>query len=74
MKMNLKSILHGSNEWIDENGNILNHVLGDAGRESITVLACISTDIPLFIVFKGAAVQAHWNSMKSYLVTTYGVH
>lgn len=52
----------------------LYRVSGGSGRESTTVLACVSADVrvlPPVIVFKGAAVQARWTSEKSYPGTLY---
>lgn len=61
---------------IGEKGKALNRISGGSGRESISVLACISAEgscVPLFIVFKCASVQARWTSEKAYPGTTYGV-
>jgi len=59
---------------IGEKGKTLNRVSGGSGRESISVLACISANgsfLPPFIVFKGGAVQARWTSENAYPGTLY---
>lgn len=59
---------------IGEKGKPLTRVSGGSGRESTTVLACVSADgqvLPPLIVFKGAAVQARWTSENSYPGTLY---
>ena len=59
---------------IGHKGQALYRVSGGSGRESTTVLACVSADgrvLPPVIVFKGAAVQARWTSEKSYPGTLY---
>jgi len=61
---------------LGEKGKALNRVSGGSGRESISVLACISASgsyLPPFIVFKGGAVQARRTSDKSYPGTLYAV-
>ena len=60
---------------IGEKGKTLSRVSGGSGRESTTVLACISADgsyLPPFILFKGSAVQARWVSEKAFPGTQYG--
>lgn len=54
---------------IGEKGMALSRVTGGSGRESITVLACVSADgkfLPPCIVFKGTAVLARWVADKAY--------
>ncbi|XP_029348016.1 tigger transposable element-derived protein 2-like [Acyrthosiphon pisum] len=61
---------------IGEKGKALSRVTGGSGRESISVLACISADglyLPPLIIFKGMAVQARWTSEKSFPGTLYAV-
>lgn len=53
---------------IEEKGKTLSRVTGSSGRESISVLACISADglyLPPFIIFKGISVQAIDGSLKN---------
>lgn len=60
---------------IGEKGTPLSRVTGGSGRESTSVLACVSADgtfLPPCIVFKGAAVQARWVSELAYPGTLYG--
>ena len=48
---------------IGSKGQALSRVSGGSGRESTTVLACVSADgkyLPPLIIFKGSAVQARW--------------
>lgn len=55
-------------------GKPLNRVSGGSGRESTTVLACVSaggTFLPPLIVFKGGAVQARWVSEEAFPGTLY---
>lgn len=50
---------------LGEKGKALVRISGGSGRESTTVLACVSADgsyLPPFIVFKGLSVQARWVS------------
>lgn len=59
---------------IGEKGKTLCRISGGSGRESTTVLACISADgeaLPPLIVFKGAGVQARWTSNNAYPGTLY---
>lgn len=59
---------------IGTKGKALCRVSGGSGRESITVLACVSADgraLPPLIVFKGAGVQARWTSENAYPGTLY---
>uniref|UniRef100_A0A6P7H5K0 Uncharacterized protein LOC114346440 n=1 Tax=Diabrotica virgifera virgifera TaxID=50390 RepID=A0A6P7H5K0_DIAVI len=59
---------------LGEKGKPLSRVSGGSGRESTTVLICVSADgffLPPLIVFKGAAVQARWTSTQSYPGTRY---
>lgn len=59
---------------LGEKGKPLSRISGGSGRESTTVLMCVSADgffLPPLIVFKGAAVQARWTSDKSYPGTRY---
>lgn len=61
---------------IGERGKALSSVSGGSGRESTSVLACVSADgsyLPPFIIFKGGAVQARWTSTKAYPGTVYSV-
>ncbi|XP_060855370.1 uncharacterized protein LOC132933051 [Metopolophium dirhodum] len=61
---------------IGEKGQPFNRIVGGSGRESISVLACVSADgkyLPPLIVFKGCAVQARWTSPKAYPGTFYAV-
>lgn len=55
-------------------GKALSRVSGGSGRESTTVLACVSADgstLPPLIIFKGAAVQARWTSEDGFPGTLY---
>lgn len=55
-------------------GKALSRVSGGSGRESTTVLACVSADgsvLPPLIIFKGAAVQARWTSTDGFPGTLY---
>jgi len=55
-------------------GKALSRVSGGSGRESTTVLACVSAAgdiLPPLIVFKGAAVQPRWISDGAYPDTMY---
>ena len=59
---------------IGEKGKPLCRVSGGSGRESTTVLVCVSADgacLPPLIVYKGAAVQARWTSLEAYPGTEY---
>ncbi|XP_031328129.1 uncharacterized protein LOC116159312 [Photinus pyralis] len=59
---------------LGEKGKALCRISGGSGRESTTVLICVSADgffLPPLIVFKGAAVQARWTSAESYPGTRY---
>lgn len=59
---------------IGEKGQTLSRVFGGSGRESVSVLACISANgsfLPPFIVFKGSAVQARWTSENAFPGTLY---
>lgn len=59
---------------IGSKGKALCRISGGSGRESITVLACVSADgkaLPPLIVFKGAGVQARWTSENAYPGTLY---
>ncbi|KAJ8867212.1 hypothetical protein PR048_031007 [Dryococelus australis] len=61
---------------IGEKGKTLSRVSGGSGRESTTVLACVSVDgyvLPPMVVFKGAAVQARWTSENAYPGTLYSM-
>lgn len=54
---------------IGEKGKALSRISGGSGRESTTVLACISADgscLPPLIVFRGVGVQARWTSDKAF--------
>ena len=60
---------------IGTKGKALCRISGGSGRESTTVLACVSADgkaLPPLIIFKGAAVQARWTSNAAYPGTLYG--
>ncbi|KAJ8918210.1 hypothetical protein NQ315_014078 [Exocentrus adspersus] len=60
---------------IGEKGKPLSRVSRGSGRESTTVLACISSDgfsLPPFIMYKEAAVQAKWTSEHCFPDTMYG--
>lgn len=59
---------------IGPKGKALYRVSGGSGRESTTVLACVSADgnyLSPLIVFKGGAVQARWVSDKALPGTLY---
>lgn len=59
---------------IGEKGKALCRISGGSGRESTTVLGCVSADgkaLPPLIVFKGAGVQARWTSERAYPGTLY---
>lgn len=59
---------------IGEKGVPLSRVSGGSGRESTTVLACVSASgdmPPPLIVFKGGAVQARWTSIDCFPGTLY---
>lgn len=59
---------------LGEKGKPLNRVSGGSGRDSTTVLLCVSANgffLPALIIFKGAAVQARWTSSDSYPDTQY---
>lgn len=59
---------------IGEKGRPLSRISGGSGRDSTTVLACVSADgscLPPLVVFKGVGVQARWTSDKAYPGTTY---
>lgn len=59
---------------IGEKGVALNRVSGGSGRDSTSVLACVSANgafLPPLIVFKGAGVQARWISEEAYPGTVY---
>lgn len=61
---------------IGEKGKSLSRVSGGSGRESTTVLACVSASgavMPPMVVFKDVAVQPRWVSDKAYLGTHYAV-
>lgn len=59
---------------IGQKGSGLNRVCDGSGRESTTVLACISANgktLPPLIVYKGLAVQPRWTSDQEYPETMY---
>lgn len=54
---------------LGERGKALSRVSGGSGRESTTVLACVSADgcyLPPLIVLKGVGIQARWISEKAF--------
>lgn len=62
---------------IGEKGRPLNRIVDGSGRESTTVLACVSANgdfLPPLIVFKGMAVQPRWTSTKQYPGTMYAAN
>src|SRR5258705_9168362 len=57
-------------------GEKASRVTGTPGRESITVLACISADgnkLPPLIIFSGKNLQSTWKGQNAYPGTTYAV-